>query len=307
MKEINREEAGSNQVHEIRKEEEGEEAILELIGDIADYRPGGKIVIFEGENSEFDMRMTGRLFPRHERKMNFVSGGNKSTVRRLHQALEVREGQKGVGRIFSIVDRDDVPGDIEGEELGRFTWDVYHIENYLLDENVILEVLQKSSISETGFAKSDEVERELKEIALEQIEELVEHAVRDRVRQAVSTAIKLKGERKKGEGTGEGVSRRVMEAISRLVEQSKTEQSREELDKIADARRTTLQTAIKENRWKREFRGRDILRVFAGRYGGMRYETMRNMIINIVADQDIRPPGMLRVLERIDKWGRSTT
>ena len=51
--------------------------MLELIGDIAGYRPGGKVVIFEGENSEFDVRMTGKLFPTYERKMNFVSGGNK--------------------------------------------------------------------------------------------------------------------------------------------------------------------------------------------------------------------------------------
>ena len=97
MKEVNIEEAGNNQVHQIKREEESQEAVLELIGDIAGYRPGGKIVIFEGENSEFDIRMTGKLFPRYERKMNFVSGGNKSTVRRLHQALEAQDGGKGKG------------------------------------------------------------------------------------------------------------------------------------------------------------------------------------------------------------------
>ena len=35
MKEVNTEETGGNQVHEIKKEEEGEEAVLEMIGDIA--------------------------------------------------------------------------------------------------------------------------------------------------------------------------------------------------------------------------------------------------------------------------------
>ena len=63
MKEVNIEEAGNNQVHQIKREEESQEAVLELIGDIAGYRPGGKIVIFEGENSEFDIRMTGNYFP----------------------------------------------------------------------------------------------------------------------------------------------------------------------------------------------------------------------------------------------------
>ena len=307
MKEVNREDAGNNQVHEIKREEEGQEAVLELIGDIAGYRPGGKIVIFEGENSEFDIRLTGKLFPRYERKMNFVSGGNKSTVRRLHQALEAQEGGKGKGRIFSIVDRDSGVLVQDSEELGRFTWDVYHIENYLLDERVILDVLQKSTISGTGFAKSGEVERELREIAKEQIEELVEHAVREKAYQAINGAIRLKGERKPGEGAGEGVSRRVSETIERLTAESKKELSAEELDGVAKARRDTLKRAIEANEWKKEFRGREILRVFASRYGGMRYETMRDTIINTMADGNQRPPGMLRILERIDKWDKSGT
>jgi len=48
-----------------------------------------------------------------------------------------------------------------------------------------------------------------------------------------------------------------------------------------------------------------ILRVFASRYGGMRYETMRDMVINTMADTNHRLSGMLRILERIDKWDRS--
>ena len=307
MKEFNKEEAGNNQVHEIRKEEEGEEAILELIGDIAGYRPGGKIVIFEGENSEFDIRMTGKLFPRYERTMNFVSGGNKSTVRRLHQALESQEGGKGKGRIFSIVDSDGTGAPQDGEESGRFTWDVYHIENYLLDEDVILDVLQKSTISGTGFTKGNEVERELREIAKEQIEDLVEHAVREKAHRAITGAIRLKGERRAGERTGEGVSRRVCESIKRLTAESKKDLSAGELDDVAEVRRDTLEKAVGANAWKKEFRGREILRVFSSRYGGMRYETMRDMVINTMADRNQRPPGMLRILERIDKWGRSGT
>ena len=307
MKEVNREEAGNNQIHEIKREEEGQEAVLELIGDIAGYRPGGKIVIFEGENSEFDIRLTGKLFPRYERKMNFLSGGNKSTVRRLHQALETQEGGKGKGRIFSIVDRDGAGRVQDSEELGRFTWDVYHIENYLLDESVILDVLQKSTISGTGFAKSVEVERELREIAKEQVEELVEHVVREKAHQVITGAIRLKGERKTGEGAGEGVSRRVSETIERLTAESKKELSVEKLDRVAKARRATLERAIEKNEWKKEFRGREILKVFASRYGGMRYETMRDTIINTMADGNQRPPGMLRILERIDKWDKGGT
>ena len=85
--------AGKNQIQGITGRKEEENAILELIGDIAGYRPGGKIVVFEGEESEFDKRMTAKLFPSFDRKMNFVSGGSKATVRRLHQALDSESGR----------------------------------------------------------------------------------------------------------------------------------------------------------------------------------------------------------------------
>ena len=52
-----------NQVHEIQPGEEVEAIILEMVGDLAAYRPGAKVVFFEGEDSEFDLSMVSRLFP----------------------------------------------------------------------------------------------------------------------------------------------------------------------------------------------------------------------------------------------------
>ena len=70
MREATTELMGQNQIQEISGRRDEENAILELIGDIAGYRPGGKIVVFEGEGSEFDKRMTAKLFPAFERRMN---------------------------------------------------------------------------------------------------------------------------------------------------------------------------------------------------------------------------------------------
>lgn len=306
MKEVNTEETGGNQVHEIKKEEEGEEAVLEMIGDIAGYRPGGKIVIFEGENSELDVKMTGRLFPEFEREMNFLSGGNKVTVRRLHQALEAQEGTKGKGRIFSIVDRDDETEKLERKNrAGQFMWDAYHIENYLLDASMIMEVLQKSTLSETSLTKVDEIEVTLKGIARKQVEDLVEHAVRAKAHRAISSTIKLKGRRKTEgaeEDAGKLVSKRVAKAIDKLKNCLNSELSATELNRIADTRRAELKKALETEDWKKEFPGREILKEFTKKHGGMRYETMRNLIINTMTDRGIQPPGMLSVLEQIDKW-----
>ena len=55
--------AGANQALRIEANEELERAIVDLIGDLATYQPGARVVIFEGDSSDFDIRMTSRLFP----------------------------------------------------------------------------------------------------------------------------------------------------------------------------------------------------------------------------------------------------
>lgn len=293
-----------NQVREIGQGEE-EEAIFELIGDIATYRAGGKIVIFEGENSEFDKKMAAILFPTYERRMNFISGGNKATVRRLHEALERRE-DGGSGLVFSIVDGDGSETvDDEGER--RFTWDVYHIENYLLDPKVVLDVLRNITLEDTGFRDESEVEGAFRDIARDQIDRLVEHAVRTKVHEAIGHAIKLKGEEDDND-PAERVGERLRSSIDRLNDLTKDELCKNKLKEIADARRKVLETAVRGDDWKKEFRGRDLLKQFANQYtSGVRYEALRDMIVNTMVEQEIRPPGMLRVLEKIDKAVKNPT
>ena len=296
--------SGENQVREIGQGEE-EEAVFELIGDIAAYRAGGKIIIFEGENSEFDKRMAGTLFPTYERRMNFISGGNKATVRRLHEALERRD-DGGSGLVFSIVDRDDseAPDD---ERDGRFTWDVYHIENYLLEPKVVLDVLRNMTLQDTGFKDEAEVEGAFQEIAEGQIDPLVEHSVRSKAHEAIGQAIKLRGE-EDDKTAAERIVGRLKDSIVRLNNLTEGELSGASLSAVAERRRQVLEKAVRGDGWKKEFRGRDLLKKFADQYtSGVRYEVLRDMIVNAMAEQEIRPLGMLRVLEKIDKVAKIPT
>lgn len=302
MRESTSNSPGGNQVREIGQGEE-EEVIFELIGDIAAYRAGGKIVIFEGENSEFDKRMAGILFPSHERRMNFISGGNKATVRRLHEALERREDGSS-GLVFSIVDKDDSET-VDDEEKGRFTWDVYHIENYLLDPAVVLSVLKSITLQDTGFKDATEVEDAFRKIAKDHIDRLVEHSVRSKAHDAIGRAIKLKGEENDKDPAGR-VSERVKSSIEGLSNLTTKELSENELRSVAESRRKVLEDAVEGDGWKKEFRGRDLLRKFADQYTvGVRYEVLRDMIVNAMAEQGVRPSGMLQVLEKIDKAAKA--
>lgn len=290
---------GHNQIQEISGRREEENAILELIGDIAGYRPGGKIVIFEGEESEFDKRMTAKLFPAFDRKMNFVSGGGKSTVRRLHQALDSQSDRKRM--TFSIVDGDDAVREDADECRGMYTWDVYHIENYLLESSVILDVLNRTSLEGTAFENEREVEEALTAIAQEQVEVMVEDRVRATAHHAIRGAIRLKSDAQV-DNAATRVARRVHESSVRITQLVKSDLAQGELESVAAKRRRELTQALRDTaEWKKVFRGRDILRTFTKLYGkGVSYQAIRDMIVNTMSERGHRPPGMLRILAAID-------
>ena len=291
--------AGQNQIQEISGRREEESAILELIGDIAGYRPGGKVVVFEGEGSEFDKRMTAKLFPAYDKKMNFVSGGNKATVRRLHEVLDAQSERKQM--TFSIVDKDDALQEDADESRGMYTWDVYHIENFLLEPRVILEVLHRASLDGTGFENEGEVEDALRAIAAEHIEPMVEDWVRKRAHISIRKAIRLKDGTQNVDAAVK-VARRVKESAYRMDELVKNELSEAVLDTVATERRKTLRDALTDPiEWKKVFRGRDILTTFTSRYGkGLAYQVLRDSLVNAMSEKGIRPNGMLRILEAID-------
>ena len=290
---------GQNQIQEISGQKEEENAILEMIGDIAGYRPGGKIVVFEGEGSEFDKKMTTKLFPVFDKKMNFVSGGNKATVRRFHEVLDAQSERNRM--TFSIVDRDDAAQEGANEERGMYTWDVYHIENYLLESKVILEVLNRISLEGNAFEDEREVEEALKAIAQEHIENRVEDWVRARAHSAIRGAIKLK-DATQGVDAVTKVAHKVNESAYRISQLVKNDLSPDNLESLAAERRETLTLALRDpTEWKKVFRGRDILTTFTKRYGKeLSYQTMRDMIVNEMSERGHRPSGMLRVLAAID-------
>ncbi|MCY3985781.1 MAG: AAA family ATPase [Candidatus Dadabacteria bacterium] len=291
---------GQNQLLEITGRKEEENATLELIGDIAGYRPGGKVVVFEGEDSEFDKRMTAKLFPNFDRKMNFVSGGNRATVRRLHEVLE-SQSEKGRRLTFSIVDKDDASSEDADEDRGMYTWDVYHIENYLLEPKYILEVLERASLYSSAFESEREIEDIFRSIAEEYIEKMVEARIRSYSHAAIRKAIQLK------DGTANidpavKVAGRVKQSSHKIKILVDTDLSEEALGNLALERQEQLKAALHSDEWRKVFRGRDILSSFVKTYGkNLNYQAMRDMIVNAMAEDGHRPSGMLKILAAIDK------
>ena len=70
---------GMHQAKPLTAQKDIEALLLDLIGDLAAYRPGGKVVVFEGGgNSEFDVNFVNQLFPEFASKVNGIAGGSKA-------------------------------------------------------------------------------------------------------------------------------------------------------------------------------------------------------------------------------------
>lgn len=296
------EKSSGNQIHEIRLDEESESLIVEMVGNLASYRPGAKVVFLEGENSEFDAQMVSRLFPGIGNELNLVSVGNRSRVESLHRVIDrsVQAGNIPV-KIYSIVDK-DAGGQVRPtREFGRhYSWDVYHIENYLLSPKYIRESLVQISLDPSNVPSEEEIEASLKKIAESQIDKLVAQKVRADVGTELMKAINLgRGNPESGD-IGQSLHKSVKDSAEKIGDLLSSDLKTVNLDKRVDQERTALGVSLKSDDWRKTFRGRDILSAFAGEHAkNMRYDQFRNLVISQMAHAGYQPEGMKSVLDSI--------
>lgn len=288
-----------NQLAPIAADSELELAVLDLIGDLATYQPNAKVVIFEGEDSEFDRKMTARLFPELEENSNLISAGPRTNAQKLHVLLE-RAATNGSlrTRFFSIVDRDSDRVDASSVPT-HFQWPAYHIENFLLEPRYILRALRDISTTESIFSGEAAVRDALRNAARETMHDHIRHRLQNEANEKLRSALMLRVDR-----TATDVSSSLSSAIEhttrRIAALVSSELSAETLATLELAHREQLETALGTDKWMTEYRGRDILKRFVGALGThLNYVTFRDLVIARMRDDGYRPPGMKSVVDQI--------
>lgn len=286
-----------DQLTKIDAQADVESVVMDLVGDLATYGPRSKVVILEGGgDTEFDLKMIAALFPEFANEVNLVSGESKSRVRQLHDLLEKVASDSNLDVTFySIVDRDFDEKPAEG--LTQYTWDVYHIENFLLDSAIIAETVNGLDIVKKR--KQEEIEAMLFDCAKELLDKVIDrqltrHVGREMGESLVSKAIP----------GNDPIHLRFAEAAKisseRIARKLKGSLSESELEATAKELREKFERALKEDRWKEVFPGRSILRLLSEKLGiGVKYEILRNAVMNTLKRNEVRPSGMEKVLNEI--------
>lgn len=289
---------GVNQALELSVEADVERAVMDLVGDLAAYRPGAKIVIFEGgDESEFDQRMTGTLFPTFISEVNGIPGNNKARVQHLHDVLDkaVKLGNIPI-KVFSIVDW-DMDGSVEPTP-PAFRWNVYHIENYLLEPQFIRSVLCDIRIPSKVPAEV-EIYEQLRSTAKKTLPNLIRHRMSLYANKLLVECINTRSD-PNAASVAQPLFNVITSSFNRVQALTINDLSLDKLKAMEADIQEGLNKDISSDRWRSEFRGRDILKRFVDDYASeVKYEVLRDLIIARMRDAGYEPIGMRRIVDGI--------
>lgn len=280
---------GAQQAVKIDSQNAVEAAVLDLIGDLAAYRPYAKIVLVEGhKETRFDVDMIRRLFPEYAERANFIPVGNRRMTAGVRvRLLEVLEEAGLAGRAVSICDSDLGLGG-KSREPGHYEWPVYEIENFLLVPSILRNaaavMLRNDPYTSDAAVVSDlrdAASNITKELALDELQYILNAELVGAIRIGGDPQNPLDGLKKSSAAsqqrlaavdlTSARIQRQLDEAIGRIT------------------------AYIADDAFLQRFPGDRLLRAFAGKHG-ISGDHYRNACVDAAQRLGIRPSGMERTL-----------
>jgi len=285
-----------NQATQVLIQKDLDRAVVDLVGDLAAYRPGAKLVIFEGGgDSQFDRKMCSALFPEFASAVNMISAQDKSRVRQLHALLrDAHEAGTLPFKVYSITDRDSDQATIAIPR--ELRWDVYHIENYLLESKYILRTLNDLHLRSGAFSSESDVENGLREAAEETMSDLIRHELEQSANQSLVKTVKTATDRSSA-SIAQALYNSVVASSKQFNETLRRDLNLSSLKKKERIIKQKLISDLNSGAWRKNFRGRDILSRLKNKCKVCgSYVEFRNLIIARMRDDGFQPGGMKSVI-----------
>lgn len=294
-----------NQIHPVDADDEVERLFLELVGDIATFRPTGPLIILEGASAGTDKWIVEQLFPKLSETATIVGVGDAGQTQKVAQVFEAIERQNYQRRrVVAIRDGDATTrrGRKSDDTPGVFEWDRYHIENYLLEEKYVARALRRLTREEANQQiKDKDVLQSLTGIAGGLVGDFARERVEMDLREDFRRSSRLPSTAKEASG-GKDVAVLLAERAALIAQQVAEYQASFGQETAIRERLATerqdLEETLKGDEWKRCFKGRDILGRFAGSHAnGIRRDTFVTAVVREMQADEYQPPGMCQTLE----------
>jgi energy-coupling factor transporter ATP-binding protein EcfA2 len=281
---------GEQQAIKIDSASAVEAAVIDLVGDLAAYRPNAKIVLVEGhKETRFDVDMIRRLFPDIAEKANFIPVGSRKMTSGVRvRLLEVLEQAGIAGRAASIADS-DLGLSKEPPAPGQYHWPVYEIENFLLEPTILRSALTVL-LRQDPYSDDQAVTNDLRQLAADLAPDLAIDEVQYLLNGDFMRSIKIGADAR---APFEGIKASSANSQARVAG---LDLSDDRLRGLLDAAEDKLRRYLASGEFMERFPGDRLLRAFAGCHGILG-DHFRNACLDAAQRTGYRPPGMASVLQ----------
>jgi energy-coupling factor transporter ATP-binding protein EcfA2 len=136
-----------------------------------------KATIFVEGAEDIELLEAGfsELLRRHKLK---DLGGRREVEKQIRLLQDAEKQSLKITPKYFIFDRDDKPSDVkDSQSVGILQWDRRCLENYLIDIDVVTDVLKDPDVVQSPFANQGEVVKLLRELAMSQLDDSVAASV----------------------------------------------------------------------------------------------------------------------------------
>jgi predicted ATPase len=290
-------EADENQLESVTFASDVDRVVLQLVGDMAAYRPRSRTLLVEGAGEvEFDALLIRTFFPEFARKVNVIPVGTKTVVRGIYSLLDEIRTRGAMSEMFyAVIDRDS--REEQTDDARTFVWPVYHIENFLLDVESIEKTVAELGCGNPALQRLTMVAA-LHQCATEVSERQIRHRVGVRINSAVVRKMNLRIAPEQGDARllfRDALLRsqnRVNEAVEGLLGR--------DLIMIEAEERSRVEESLQGDEWRSEIAGREILTRFTAKFlNGITYEIFRNALMRQIAKDSRQPTEMRTLLDAV--------
>ena len=288
---------GSNQITRISQRSEFDRACIEVIGDIASYRPDQPVLIVEGQQ-QFDVLVLRRLFSEMLKGINMLEAGGKSQV--LQRQVSLRDSAQRAGQSKRIVSVTDSDGDrVSDESTGQYQWPAYHIENYLLEPKYIALAIDSVTANAPGSTSPQYAQELLHTCKNEAATEIGQRKLIRKLKSRLNGHLQLRLTESSEDLTASELRQQILDCKNSINAEFDSVASEGELERELQSQKDETEKLQRQQTTPDTLPGREVLRRIAKRaIPNANYETLRNAILNEMARDGYQPPAMKAVLER---------
>lgn len=269
---------GGNQLVRVTESEHLHDVLSEVMGSRGLVSFNQRIIFIEGEDASADREIYEAAYPPGEYNLSFVPASNSATVRKTAERVnELLTASMGFQQYFSIVD-----GDIQrpesdptsGQRLFRLP--VYHVENFLLNEDEIFEATRVLLGNKCPHSSIADVNKALKRLVL-----LDSHL--KPYTKALFDAQLAK------------LAKELQDAVFKRKEEDIRQVTLPGFPEIEAQAKQKLESAIADDTWRDKCKGRDLLKAYCTEFE-LKYEQFRNLLISRM---NTPPHALAEIMNRI--------